>query len=263
MRYFLFLTILLSACTTTRSQPKNSVNRFFLDPTGKAYYLLADERLVTDNPLGQNRFEFFDSSLGSPDVVDVANPFSVMLFYADYGQLIILDRTLSERSRLDLFSLEDILEPSTVARASDNKVWVFDDWDYRLKLLDQSGKISQRSNDLRLEIRAVAPPDAIYVNRGQVLLHYMADNRAALFTNYGRFERWITFPSADDFTWNSPYLLGRSKEHFWVWDAVTNQQKERARPQVQGEVEELWVPVAEGYIRLERESMKKEKVKFN
>lgn len=263
MRYFLLLTILISACTVTRSQPGNSVDRLFLDPTGKTYFLLADERLVTDNPLGQNRFEFFDSSLGSPDVVDVANPFSVMLFYADYGQLIILDRTLSERSRLDLFSVEDILEPSTVARASDNKVWVFDNWDYRLKLLDQSGKVSQRSNDLRLEIRAVTPPDAIYVNRGQVLLHYMADNRAALFTNYGRFEQWITFPAADDFAWNPPFLLGRSKDSFWIWNAVTNQRKERPRPQVQGEVNEQWIPLAEGYLRLNPANSETEEVKFN
>jgi len=263
MRYFLLLTILLSACATTRSQPKNSVERFYLDPTGKTYFLLADDRLATDNPLGQNRFEFFDSSLGSPDVIDVANPFSVMLFYADYGQLVILDRTLSERSRLDLFSVEDILEPSTVARASDNKVWVFDNWDYRLKLLESSGKVSQRSNDLRLEIRAVAPPDAIYVNRGQVLLHYMADNRLALFTNYGRFERWVEFPKADDFSWNPPYLLGRSEDAFWVWDAVTNKRRNQPRPQVQGGRKEQWIPMAEGYFRMDPVSLKKELVKFN
>lgn len=262
MRHFLVLFVFLSACAISRSQPARAVEQFFIDPAGKTYFLLADDRLVTDNPLGQNQFEFFDSSLGSPDVIDVANPFSVMLFYADYGQIVILDRTLSERSRLDLFSVEDILEPSTVARASDNKVWIFDNWDYRLKLLDQSGKISQRSNDLRLEIRAVAPPDAIYVNRGQVLLHYKEDHRLAVFTNYGRFERWIEFPAADDFAWNLPYLLGRSKESFWIWDAVTGQRKKGARPQVQGGLKEQWRPVKDGYLRLDPISNKVELIKI-
>ncbi|MBC6994454.1 hypothetical protein QWY85_06235 [Neolewinella lacunae] len=223
------LLFLLLACTTTRSQPATQVVDFFIDPVGKPYYLLANAELVTDNPLGQNRFSFYDSSLGAPSVVDVSNPFAILLFYPDYGQMIVLDRTLSEVSRLDLFSVDGLQQPAALARATDNQVWVFDAWDYRLKLLDNGGNISRQSNDLRLEIAVEDPPDFIYADRATVLLHFLGSQRLAIFTNYGRFQGWASLPTATHFGWHPPFLTGSSPENAWTWTIETG-----ARPQVPG-----------------------------
>ena len=190
---------------------------FYVDPVGKAYYLLADEQLVTDNPTGRNRFNFYDSSLGAPATVDVTNPFAILLFYPDYGTVVVLDRTLSEVSRLDLFAAPGVEQPVALARATDDGMWVFDAWDYHLKLLEPGGRVRRESNDLRLELGLVAAPDFVYVDGGRVLLHFVADGRLAVFTNYARFERWVDLPAAATFGWYAPYLTGTAAAGGWTY----------------------------------------------
>ena len=196
---------------------QRTVVDFFVDPVGKAYYLLADEQLVTANPVGQNEFAFYDSSLGAPTSVDVTNPFAILLFYADYGTVVLLDRTLSEVSRLDLFAGENVLQPVAAARATDDGLWIFDGWDYRLKLLAPNGDLRLRSNDLRLSLNVEEEPTAIYVAGGAIYVHYPDSDRLALFTNYGRFERWIRLPPADRFGWYAPVLTGLGPETAWTY----------------------------------------------
>lgn len=271
MRYVITL-LLFTACATARPQTLPSVELFFIDPVGREYLLLTDGSLVTDNPLGKNRFVFFDSSLGSPDVVDVTNPFAILLYYADYGETIILDRTLSEIRRLDFFSVEGVEQPVTLARATDNGIWLFDSWDYRLKLMDQGGKISLTSNDLRLGLKIKTEPSAIYVYQNLVLLHFTEENRLAVFTNYGRFDRWAPIPQGDDFTWLDGRLAARNEGNRWAYDLRTNKvsnwsedatgKEQGARPQVQGSVNERWLPTASGFLRFNRVTNRTEQVVF-
>jgi hypothetical protein len=226
------LLLLFLGCITwanaTRAQ--QGVVDFYVDPVGKVYFLRTDDRLVTDNPLGQNEFDFYDSSLGAPGLVDVTNPFAILLFYPDYGEVIVLDRTLSELSRLDLFSLPDVLQPSLLARSADNQIWVFDSWDYRLKLIDETGRLGQESNDLRLEINLQTPPDHLYVDRDRVMLHFAEDQKLAVFTNYGRFTGWVPLKPADYLRWQAPVLYGQSEEEAWLWRSG------------QGEIDPLTLP---------------------
>ncbi len=233
---FLILFSLLFSCAASRTQAPTEVADFFLDPVGKDYRLLADDRLATDNPLGQNQFEIFDSSLRGPDVVDVTNPFAILLFYADYGTVVVLDRTLSEVSRLDLFSLGQLSQPVTAARATDQGIWVFDSWDYRLKLMDAAGRPRLESNDLRLEIQIAEAPAAIYVDQDRVLLHFREEHRVAIFTNYGRFERWVLLPPSTEVGWYAPYLTGYSAERYWVWDRRTKEAQTQAPSKLLGKV---------------------------
>lgn len=250
MRLVLLLS-LFYACASAQPQPDPRPVDFFLDPLGKEYYLLSDGQLTTSNRLGQNDFIFFDSSLGVPDVTDVTNPFAILLYYADYGTLVVLDRTLNEISRLELFDLTNIDQPTAIARATDNGIWLFDSWDYRLKLLDQRSNLSQQSNDLRLSIQAADPPTRIYVYQNLVFLHYSEEQRMAQFTNYGRFERWIDLPPAKHYGWYGGRLLGQAEEEIWIWDVRTG-----ARTQVQGEVTERCLPVSGGYRRLGKQATK-------
>ncbi len=246
MRLVLFF-FLFYGCATAQPQSEPHPVSFFLDPLGKEYFLMNDGQLSTSNRLGQNDFVFFDSSLGVPDVTDVTNPFAILLYYADYGTVVVLDRTLNEISRLELFDLDDIDQPTVIARATDNGIWLFDSWDYRLKLLDQRSNISQQSNDLRLSIQASDSPEHLFVYQNLVLLYYPDEQRMAQFTNYGRFERWINLPAGSILGWHDGRLLATSTTELWIWDIRTGQV---ARTQVQGEVTERCLPVSGGYRQL-------------
>jgi hypothetical protein len=191
---------------------------FFIDPVGKLYLLLEDESLVTANPLGENFYAFYDSTLGRPDRVDVTNPFQILLYYADYGKVIVLDRTLSELDRIDLFANPAIRQPGAIARSYDNGIWVFDSWDYRLLRLNERGEVDQRTNDLRLELDYPGEPRDIFVGRSSIMLYFAEENRLAVFTNFGQFVRWVELPAAETVSFQSPFLLGIDGQQAWYWE---------------------------------------------
>lgn len=243
--------ILCFSCVSVKAVVGPKVVDFFVDNAGKKYYLLADDNFVTDNPLGRNQFAFYDSSLGAPGCVDVSDPFAMLLFYPEYGTVVVLDRTLSELSRIDLFAIDDIRQPEVLARASDRGTWVFDSWDYRLKLLDPGGRMRLQSNDLRLELKSSTNPSAVYVDRGTVLLHYAEENKLAVFTNYGRFERWVSLPAAEHFGWRPPYLTGNTASGYWTYKAGSKE----AGPQVQSKLKGKVIAGPEGAYYLNGEGI--------
>ncbi|CAH1002475.1 hypothetical protein LEM8419_03354 [Neolewinella maritima] len=199
------------------AQSSVGVADFFLDPVGKPYFLLDDDRLVTANPLGANTYSWYDSSLGSPDYVDVTNPFQILVYYRDYGTVVVLDRTLSELDRLDLFGNPAIEQPGVIARSYDNGIWVFDNWAYRLLRLDDRGQVDQQTNNLRLQLDEPGEPTALFVDRNTVMLYFPDVGRLAVFTNYGQFRRWIELPDAESVSWNAPRLLGTGSTGNWIW----------------------------------------------
>ncbi|MCP9236871.1 hypothetical protein [Lewinella sp. JB7] len=202
------MAVMVAGCAVSRSQTAVGIADFFLDPVGKPYYLLTDDRLVTGNRLGANTYSFYDSSLGSPDLIDVANPFQILVYYRAYGTVLILDRTLSELDRIDLFAHSAIRQPGAIARSYDNGMWVFDNWNYRLLRLDERGEVDQQTNNLRLQLGEEGEPAAIYVDRNSVMLYYPDSSRLAVFTNYGKFQRWVSVPEGSRLSWNPPLLLG-------------------------------------------------------
>ena len=211
MMWFGWLPLLLLA------QSRTEVVDFYLDPVGKAYYLLEDDQLITLNPLGGNTYNWYDSSLGSPDYVDVTNPFQILVYYRDYGQIVVLDRTLSELDRLDLFANPAIEQPGVVARSYAGGIWVFDNWNYRLLRLDERGAVDQQTNNLRLQLNEPGEPTALYVARNHVMLYFPEVGRLAVFTNYGRFERWVEVPETATLSWLAPRLLGTGPTGNWLW----------------------------------------------
>ncbi|WP_157974369.1 hypothetical protein [Lewinella sp. IMCC34183] len=197
---------------------------FFLDPVGKPYYLLADDRFVTANRLGDTDYSWYDSSLGSPDYIDVTNPFQILVYYREYGTVVVLDRTLSELDRIDLFANELLQQPGAIARSYDDGMWVFDSWNYRLVRLDAEGRINQQTNNLRLELGLASAPDAIFVDRNAVMLYFAGEGRLAVFTNYGQFRHWVAVPPTARLSWNAPRLLGIGPDReTWLWSPELRQ----------------------------------------
>ena len=255
MRLLFLSLVLFLGCGAPRDVATQVTDRvapvdFFVDPAGKTYLLLADSRLITRNELGQTTNLFYDSSLGMPDHVDVTNPFSIIVYYLDFGRLIILDRTLSEVARVDLFAVNGLEQPGALARANDNQIWVYDSWDYRLKLLNERGRVQRTTNDLRLELKITDAPEAIFVDRGTVALYFEGRNQLAVLTNYGRFQYWVDLPATTHVDYLTPYLLGYDEGRSWRWVSGAKTVKPYARPQVQSEGEQKRLPYADGYYLL-------------
>lgn len=116
---------------------------------------IADENgtIQKFNPDGQLAFEYSNNTLGEVGVLDATDPFNIALFYPDYLNVVFLDRTLTETQRITLLDA-NIFEAQTIGLSTENKIWVYDSYDFRLKKINQQANITHRSDDLSLLLQA-------------------------------------------------------------------------------------------------------------
>lgn len=128
-------------------------------------------------------------AFGKLQAVDVTNPLKPLLFYKDFSTVVILDRLLASRTSLDLRK-HNILQPSAIGLSYDNNIWVFDQYDNKLKKIDESGNRLLETPDFRQLFNQPVAPQKIISDDGLV---YLADSAQGVFVfdNYGTFKRKI------------------------------------------------------------------------
>jgi hypothetical protein len=126
---------------------------------------------------------------GKLSAIDVTNPLKPLLFYKDFSTVVVLDRFLASRVSLDLRRY-GVLQPTAIALSYDNNIWVFDQYDNKLKKLDEAGNILLETTDFRQLLALPIAPQKIINDNGLV---YLADSAKGIFVfdNYGAFKRKI------------------------------------------------------------------------
>lgn len=135
--------------------------------------------------------------------LDVSNPLKPLLFYKDFSTVVVLDRLLSRRTALDLRKY-GVLQPAAIGLSYDNNIWVFDQFDNKLKKFDEAGNSMLQTTDFRQLFSQTISPQRI-VNDGGLV--YLADSAKGVyvFDNYGAFKRRIDLKS-----WSSLDVLNGS-----------------------------------------------------
>ena len=80
--------------------------------------------------------------------IDVSNPLKILLFYKDFSSVVVLDRFLSAITTVNLKKYS-ILQPTAVGLSYDNHIWVFDEYDSKLKKIDEQGNLLLETSDFR------------------------------------------------------------------------------------------------------------------
>lgn len=121
--------------------------------------------------------------------IDVSNPLKPLLFYKDFSNVVVLDRFLASRASLNLRQF-NILQPSAIGLSYDNNIWVFDQYDNKLKKIDEAGNILLQTDDFRSLFNQSFAPQKIINENGFV---YLADSASGIFVfdNYGTYKRKI------------------------------------------------------------------------
>ncbi len=128
-------------------------------------------------------------NFGPLQSIDVTNPLKPLLFYKDFSTVVVLDRLLSRRTSLDLRRF-NVLQPSAIGLSYDNNIWVFDQFDNKLKKMDEGGNLLLQTTDFRQLFNQTLSPQRIINDGGLV---YLADSTEGIFVfdNYGAFQRRI------------------------------------------------------------------------
>jgi len=172
---------------------------FTTDPIGNIYLVRDENFLVKYNAQGDSLAVFNDVTFGSITSIDATNPLRILVFYADFGRIKILDNILSLKNELDLTKL-GLFNVPAVANSQDGTIWVFDPSGQLLKIDDRLE--IKHSYPLRNMLDFAVSPSHL-VERDRIL--YMTDTAQGIlqFDRFGFYRTVYRFKAAESNVLNS------------------------------------------------------------
>lgn len=165
---------------------------------------------------------------GKLSAIDVTNPLKPLLFYKDFSTVVVLDRLLANRVSLDLRRY-NVLQPTAVALSYDNNIWVFDQYDNKLKKLDEAGNLLLETSDFRQLFNQSLAPQKIINDNGLV---YLADSAQGVyvFDNYGTFKRKIDVKNWTNVDVQNGRIFRLGKSEILVYNPATFTEQAKIYP---------------------------------
>ena len=171
---------------------KGNFSYFNVDNLDFVYLITNNNQLKKLNPNGDSVAVFNDvKKYGNPDYIDVTNPLKALLYYKNYSTVVMLDRLLTVRNNINLRK-QNIFYVNNVTLSYDNYIWIFDEEDFRLKKIDEEGKLLQSSIDWRMLFDTVPAPVKM-IDRDNFVYLYDPSKGFYIFDYYGGFKTRLTF----------------------------------------------------------------------
>ena len=185
---------------------KGDIVNFTVDNLDNIYILNSRNQIKKYNANGDSVAIFNDvKKFGKATLVDVSNPLKVVLYYKDFATVVMLDRFLNVLNTIDLRK-QNIFQARAIAQSYDNKIWVFDELENKLKKIDEDGKLLQETPDFRLLFDRAVMPTKIFDENKYVYLYdslrginvfdyYGALKNNIIITGWQNFKIYLRFKS--------------------------------------------------------------------
>ncbi len=171
---------------------KGNFTGFSVDNLDNLYLINTENQLKKINNNGDSAGVFNDvRRYGKLYSLDVTNPLKILLYYKNFSTIVALDRFLNNRNSIDLRK-QNMFRVKAVAMAYDNNLWVVDEQEFKLKKIDEQGKVLFETIDWRQLFDTVPSPDCIFDREGYVYL-YDSKKGFYIFDYYGAFKNRLNF----------------------------------------------------------------------
>ena len=187
-----------------------------VDELGNVYVVRENNSLVRFTAQGDSSPFYRSVQNGNIGAVDASNPLRVVVYYPAYSKIVILDRLLAEKNELNLRKV-NILTPSVVASSADGNLWLFDQFNSRLKKIDDQLNEIAQSNDIRQEAQTVPSP-SFMVERNWKL--FVADTAKGIYTfdRYGNYINTLAIYGVKYLQVHGSQLVFRNADTLISWD---------------------------------------------
>jgi hypothetical protein len=216
MRKFAFLLILLNCFYLSKvfaqkdslfhfiNQVPFPVSSFSVDNIGELYVITSGNQLKKYNEKGDSVGVFNQiTQYGKLTYVNAENPWKTILFYQNFSTIVLLDKYLNVVTSINLRK-QNIFRVHAVTTSYDNKIWLFDEQDNKLKKIDDNGNILSETVDFRLLFDEIPDPKQIIDRDGFVYL-YDPEKGVYVFDYYGSFKSKLTF-----LNWKNIQVIGKN-----------------------------------------------------
>lgn len=192
---------------------------FATDHLNNFYIIKGKSTLIKYNKNGRKLFHYNENKFGRLKYMDTNNPMKLLLFYPDFSTVVTLDNDLSLIGKYDLRNI-GINRVSAIALASDNKLWVYDKLDYRLKKIRNDLSIQTKSESFTVLFDQHIVPEFMLERNNNVYLND-PDQGIYIFDRYGTYNRHIPIFGVKDFQIFNKQLIYSKKGEMMKYNLQT------------------------------------------
>lgn len=186
----------------------NDLVDFTVDNLGNLYTLDKDNQLKKLTANGDSVGVFNNvRQYGKVYSIDATNPLKILLFYKDFGTIVVLDRFLNVRNTIDIRK-QGIFQAKAIAQSFDNNTWVYDEQEAKLKRIDDNGAIIDQSADFRQFLESAPSPTQI-IDQDRLLYLYDPSLGLFVFDYLGSLKNKIDLLGWKDFQVIGTNIYGR------------------------------------------------------
>ena len=230
MKKTLLLSLLLLAGYFLRAQEdtafrhvktiRGDIASFTVDNLDDVYLLSTRNQLKKLDVNGDSVAVFNDiKRYGQATLVDVSNPLKILLYYKDFSTIVVLDRFLNVRNTIDL-RRQNILQVKAISLSYDNKIWLYDELDNKLKKIDEDGKLLQETPDFRLLLGYAITPIKIFDENKLVYL-YDTTYGVFVFDYFGALKNNILITGWHNLKVSGKYIYGSRVDTIYRYEIPT------------------------------------------
>lgn len=208
---------------------KGDINAFTVDNLDNVYILDNRNQLKKYNSNGDSVAVFNDvKKFGQVTYMDVSNPLKVLLYYQDFSTVVMLDRLLNIRNTIDLRK-QNIFRAKAIGQSYDNKIWVYDELDNKLKKIDEDGRLLQETPDFRLLLGQALSPFQLFDENKYIYL-YDSLQGVYVFDYYGALKNNIMIQRWNNFKVAGKYIFGSKSDTLYRYEISAFQYDEWKMP---------------------------------
>ncbi|MBO9199211.1 MULTISPECIES: hypothetical protein [Niastella] len=231
VRILIILSFLLYCCQTACAQTADTtfifnklagqqVTDFTVDNLGNLYILNNTGQIKKMGPGGDSIAVFNNvRQYGKLYLMDVTNPLRVLLYFRDFGTIVVLDRFLNTRATIDL-RRQQLFQVNAIGQSYDNNIWVYDELESKLKRVGEDGRVLDQTTDFRM-IVDTAPSPQFIVDQNRLVYLYDSMKGVYMFDYYGAFKNRIQLKGWTDFTVIGNAMYGRDANMLYRYESGT------------------------------------------
>ena len=199
---------------------KGDIVAFTVDNLDNIYLLSSTNQVKKLDANGDSVAVFNDvKKFGQATLIDVSNPLKVLLYYRDFATIVVLDRLLNVRNIIDL-RRQNIYQVRAIGQSYDNKIWLYDEVENKLKKIDEDGKLLLETPDFRQLFGEAPSPQKIF-DQDQFVYLYDSAKAVFVFDYYGSLKNKILISGWHNFKVAGKYIFGSANNKLFRYDIRT------------------------------------------